>query len=66
MGFTDAAVARDTFSLPGFYISKKENSHPWNIWRLHAKNQKENVIEAFFSGRNRCSSLLLSPVLVDP
>lgn len=40
MGFTDSGVACDIFSLPGFYISKKENSHPWNIWRLHAKNQR--------------------------
>lgn len=69
-GFTDSRVACDVFSLPGSYISKKENSHAWSIWsrvpRIHAVLQRQDIIEAFFSSRNRCSSLLLSPVLVDP
>lgn len=34
--------------------------------RIYAVLQKQDIIEAFFSSRNRCSSLLLSPVLVDP
>ena len=70
MGFTDSVVACDVFCLPDSSISKEENSHPWNIRscvpRIHAVLQKQDIIEAFFSSRNRCSSLLVSPGLVDP
>lgn len=65
-----SAVVCDVFSFLGPYISEKETStletSEGCMPRIHAILQKQDIIEAFFSSRNICSSLLLSPVLVDP
>lgn len=51
LGFTDSGVACDVLSLPGSYISKKENSHPetseGRMPRIHAVLPKQDITEAF-------------------